>query len=76
MRKILVVDDDDRLRALLAEYLGERGFAVEAVADGEHDIEHDQIEVIGLHPLEARLPVRDRLYREPPFAEVFGQERP
>ena len=32
-RKILVVDDDARLRALLERYLGEQGFTVKAVAD-------------------------------------------
>lgn len=35
MRRILVIDDDERIRALLAEYLGGRGFAVETAADGE-----------------------------------------
>lgn len=32
--KILVVDDDLRLRDLLTRYLGEQGFSVQAVADG------------------------------------------
>ena len=31
--KILILDDDERLRALLARYLGEQGFQVSAVAD-------------------------------------------
>jgi DNA-binding response OmpR family regulator len=35
MRTLLVVDDDERLRSLLAEYLGERGFHVETAASGE-----------------------------------------
>jgi len=33
--RILVVDDDRRLRDLLSRYLGEQGFAVKAVEDGE-----------------------------------------
>ncbi|MDA8390524.1 MAG: two-component system response regulator OmpR [Gammaproteobacteria bacterium] len=34
MRRILVVDDDARLRELLTRYLTEQGFAVDALADG------------------------------------------
>ena len=34
-QKILVVDDDPELRALLESYLGGQGYAVGAVADGE-----------------------------------------
>ena len=33
--KILVVDDDEKLRALLLRYLGSEGFAVSGVADGD-----------------------------------------
>lgn len=33
--KILVVDDDARLRALLERYLSEQGFQVRSVANGE-----------------------------------------
>jgi two-component system phosphate regulon response regulator OmpR len=33
--RILVVDDDPELRRLLADYLGDAGFAVELAADGE-----------------------------------------
>lgn len=33
-QRILVVDDDDELRALLQSYLGEQGFGVAAVPDG------------------------------------------
>jgi DNA-binding response OmpR family regulator len=32
---LLVVDDDARLRDLLTRYLGEQGFEVKAVADGQ-----------------------------------------
>lgn len=34
-RNILVVDDDERLRELVAEYLGGRGFSVVTAEDGE-----------------------------------------
>lgn len=33
--KVLVVDDDARLRALLERYLSEQGFQVRSVANGE-----------------------------------------
>ena len=33
--RVLVVDDDQRLRQLLERYLGEQGFTVKAVADGQ-----------------------------------------
>lgn len=38
-RLILVVDDDERLRSLLAEYLGGRGFRVTTAEDGERGLE-------------------------------------
>lgn len=34
MPRLLIIDDDDRIRDLLAEYLGGRGFEVETAADG------------------------------------------
>ncbi len=34
-QRILVVDDDDELRALLQSYLGEQGYAVTTVGDGD-----------------------------------------
>lgn len=37
---VLVVDDDDALRALVAGRLGERGMAVTEAASGEHALEH------------------------------------
>jgi len=33
-QRILIVDDDVRLRELLLRYLGEQGFSAKAVADG------------------------------------------
>ena len=38
--KILVVDDDMRLRALLERYLTEQGFQVRSVANAESDHLH------------------------------------
>jgi DNA-binding response OmpR family regulator len=38
VRTILVIDDDERLRELVAEYLGGRGFAVVTAEDGEHGL--------------------------------------
>jgi DNA-binding response OmpR family regulator len=35
VRRILVIDDDQRLRELLAEYLGGRGFEVDTAPDGD-----------------------------------------
>lgn len=46
MRRILVIDDDDRIRTLLAEYLGGRGFSVSTAEDG----------LAGLEALRAQLP--------------------
>lgn len=34
-RRIWVVDDDPELRAMLAGYLGDQGYAVRTLADGE-----------------------------------------
>ncbi|MDY0162071.1 response regulator transcription factor [Desulfobotulus sp.] len=39
MLRILVIDDDRELTALLAEYLGSEGFAVEGVQDGAEGLE-------------------------------------
>lgn len=39
VRNLLVIDDDQRLRELLAEYLGGRGFAVQTEATGELGLE-------------------------------------
>ncbi len=39
MRSVLVIDDDERIRALLAEALASRGLRVETAADGESGLE-------------------------------------
>jgi len=48
-QKILIVDDDPRLRELLNRYLGEQGFLTHAVADGvamEHHLAKHQVDLI------------------------------
>ena len=61
MRTILVVDDDERLRNLLTEYLGGRGFAVEAVPDGESAISRTKSGGLDLVVLDIMLPGKDGL---------------
>ena len=38
MKRVLVIDDDERIRELLAEYLGARGLAVDVVPEGEQGL--------------------------------------
>ncbi len=38
MKRVLVIDDDERIRDLLAEYLDARGLSVETAADGEEGL--------------------------------------
>lgn len=59
--KILVVDDDIRLRALLERYLAEQGFAVQAVADGKQMDRLLDREVFDLLVLDLMLPGEDGL---------------
>ncbi|MBX2811232.1 MAG: response regulator transcription factor [Myxococcales bacterium] len=62
MRTLLVIDDDDRLRALLAEYLGSRGFAVLSAADGQSGLgQLRQQPVIDLIILDVMMPGMDGL---------------
>jgi DNA-binding response OmpR family regulator len=61
MRKLLVVDDDQRLRELLVEYLGSRGFEVEAVEDGERALIRLKAGGIDLVILDLMLPGKDGL---------------
>jgi len=59
--RILVVDDDLRLRDLLQRYLGEQGFAVRTVADGhamDKLLSHERFELI---VLDLMLPGEDGL---------------
>jgi two-component system, OmpR family, phosphate regulon response regulator OmpR len=59
MRTLLVVDDDDRLRGLLVEYLGARGFTVESVADGEAALARARRGGIDLVVLDVMMPKKD-----------------
>lgn len=59
MRTILVVDDDQRLRDLVAEYLGHRGFAVATAADGDEGLTRVRAGGIELMVLDVMLPRRD-----------------
>lgn len=59
--KILVVDDDARLRDLLNRYLSEQGFSVRAVADGGDMSRHLARERYDLMVLDLMLPGEDGL---------------
>jgi DNA-binding response OmpR family regulator len=56
---LLVVDDDQRLRELLAEYLGGRGYQVSTSSDGETAIERLRGGGIDLVVLDVMLPGKD-----------------
>jgi two-component system phosphate regulon response regulator OmpR len=60
-RKILVVDDDARLRALLERYLGEQGFTIKAVADSAQMDRALARELYDLMVLDLMLPGEDGL---------------
>ena len=60
-RKVLIVDDDARLRALLERYLGEQGFSVNAVADGAQMDRALARELYDLMVLDLMLPGEDGL---------------
>ena len=61
VEKILVVDDDARLRALLQRYLEEQGYNVKAVADGEQMDRALSRELYSLMVLDLMLPGEDGL---------------
>lgn len=58
-RHVLVVDDDTRLRSLLAEYLGGRGFTVTTAEDGEGGLELVRTQPPDLVVLDVMLPGLD-----------------
>lgn len=60
-RKILVVDDDVRLRDLLRRYLSEQGFTVHTAEDGKEMSKAIQREVFDLYVLDLMLPGEDGL---------------
>jgi DNA-binding response OmpR family regulator len=59
VRSILVIDDDERLRDLVAEYLGGRGFTVATAEDGEKGLESIRSGSIDLVVLDVMLPGLD-----------------
>ena len=58
-QKILVVDDDSRLRSLLQRYLEEQGYLVKAVADGQQMDRALGREIYSLMVLDLMLPGED-----------------
>ena len=59
VRMILVIDDDQRLRDLVAEYLSTRGFAVQTAADGEAGLAALASRAPDLIVLDVMMPGRD-----------------
>ncbi len=60
-RKILIVDDDARLRDLLLRYLDEQGFAVQAAPNGQFMDKLINRELFDLIVLDLMLPQEDGL---------------
>ncbi len=60
-RKILIVDDDARLRELLLRYLGEQGFAVQAAPNGQFMDKLVNRELFDLIVLDLMMPQEDGL---------------
>ena len=60
-RKILIVDDDARLRDLLLRYLGEQGFAVQAAPNGQFMDKLIDRELFDLIVLDLMMPQEDGL---------------
>jgi two-component system OmpR family response regulator len=58
-RTILVIDDDTRLRDLLAEYLDSRGYAVRTADGGEAGLEVVRSETVDLIVLDVMMPGMD-----------------
>ena len=57
--RVLVVDDDERLRSLLAEYLGTRGFEVDTAEDGVAGLEAVRARAPDLVVLDVMMPGKD-----------------
>jgi two-component system phosphate regulon response regulator OmpR len=60
-RKILIVDDDPRLRELLLRYLGEQGFAAQAAPNGQFMDKLVNRELFDLIVLDLMMPQEDGL---------------
>jgi len=61
MHRILVIDDDARLRELLSEYLGGRGLQVTTAADGEEGLAVLRAGGVDLAVLDVMMPGKDGL---------------
>ena len=59
MIRALVIDDDPKLAALLAEYLGGRGLEVRTAADGERGIEAHKAGAFDVIVLDVMMPKKD-----------------
>ena len=59
VRSILVIDDDPKLSALLAEYLGARGLSVETAPEGERGLARLRAGGVDAVVLDVMLPGRD-----------------
>ena len=59
--RVLVIDDDERLNALLTEYLGQFGFAVRAVAHPEEGLRALKVDPPDIIVLDLMLPGMDGL---------------
>ncbi|MEO1338763.1 MAG: response regulator, partial [Myxococcota bacterium] len=59
MRTILVIDDDARIRDLVAEYLSSRGFSVLTAEDGEQGLAKASGGGIDLIVLDVMMPGKD-----------------
>ena len=59
--KVLIVDDDKKLRNLLSEYLGDYGFQVLALADGSSILKTIRTETPDIVILDIMLPEKDGL---------------
>ena len=59
--RVLVIDDDERLNALLTEYLGQFGFAVRAVAHPEEGLRALKVDPPNIIVLDLMLPGMDGL---------------
>ena len=59
MKRVLVIDDDERIRDLVAEYLGARGLSVEVAADGEEGLSRLRGGGFDLAVLDVMMPKKD-----------------
>lgn len=59
MSRLLILDDDPRTRALLAEYLGGRGYTVDTAPDGDTGLQRLKAEPPDLVVLDVMMPGKD-----------------